>query len=343
MGLQIADIIPKKEIQFSDLKGKTIAVDAFNSLYQFLTTIRQPDGTPLKDSNNNVTSHLSGLFYRNMSLILEDIKLIYVFDGQPPDLKEKIRELRREQRQKAEEKYQIAVDEEQVDDMGKYAKPDIFLDEKKIQESKQLLEAMGIAVIQAPGEGEAQASNLTKNKQAYAVSSQDYDCLMFQAPLMIQNLSLARRRKTISGYRDNTPQLIDLKQTLNHLEINQEQLICLGILSGTDYNPGGVKGLGPKKSLKLVKEYKTKEKIFQALEQDEKLKEKYQVDFDWQKIYDEINQPNIQPNLEINFPKLNKDKIKEILISREFSEKRIDSQLDKLEKLEKNKEQRTLF
>jgi|TARA_Y100000034_G_C6903693_1_gene418733 flap endonuclease-1 len=341
MGLQIADIIPKKEISFKDLKGKTIAVDAFNSIYQFLTTIRQPDGTPLKDSNDNVTSHLSGLFYRNMSLILEDIKLIYVFDGKPPDLKEKTRQLRREQRQKSEEKYQQALDEQDTEAMEKYST--VYLDEKKIEESKQLLEAMGIAVIQAPGEGEAQASSISKNNDAYAVSSQDYDCLMFQAPLMIQNLSLARRRKTISGFKDNLPQLITLNQVLTQLEINQEQLICIGILSGTDYNPGGVKGLGPKKSLKLVKEYKTKEKIFEALEQDEKLKEKYQVDFNWQEIYDEINQPNIEQNPKIKFPKLNKDKIKEILLAREFSEKRIDSQLDKLKDLERSKEQMTLF
>ena len=81
MGLQIGEIISKKEVFFSELKGKVIAVDAFNSIYQFLTTIRQPDGTPLKDSEGNVTSHISGLFYRNMRLILEGLKLVYVFDG----------------------------------------------------------------------------------------------------------------------------------------------------------------------------------------------------------------------------------------------------------------------
>ena len=343
MGLQIGEIIPKKEITFSQLKGKTIAVDAFNTLYQFLTTIRQPDGTPLKDSQGNVTSHLSGLFYRNMSLLLEGIKLIYVFDGQAPLLKEKTREKRRQRKELAFQKYKQALEEEDIQSMGKYARSETYLDEKKINESKALLTAMGIAVIQAPSEGEAQASVLTKNNQAYAVSSQDYDCLLFGAPLMIQNLSLAKKRKTPTGYKEILPQGIELKNVLNELEINQEQLICLGILSGTDYNPGGVKGLGPKKSLKLVKEYKTKEKIFDALQTDEKLKQRYTLDFDWQEIYHEITNPAIDKQPTITFPQLDKQKIKEILTQKEFSEQRIDSQLDKLKEIEKQKNQKTLF
>ncbi len=342
MGLQIGEIISKKEIEFSDLKGKIIAVDAFNSIYQFLTTIRQPDGTPLKNSKGDVTSHLSGLFYRNMKLILEGVKLIYVFDGEAPDLKKKTKENRREAREDYKEKYEKAKGEKDVEAMGKYARADVYLDEQKIKESKELLEAMGIAIVQAPGEGEAQASNMCKNGIAYAVSSQDYDCLMFKTPLLIQNLSLSRTRKTISGLKQVFPQVIDLKEVLKELEINQEQLICLGILCGTDYNPGGVKGLGPKKSLKIIKEYKTKEDIFKVIKEDEKFI-RYDVDFDWREIYNEIEKPNVDEINEINFPKIDKEKIKEILIRYEFSEKRIDNQLDKFEELKEKAKQKTLF
>jgi len=339
MGLQIGEIISKKQIQFSDLKGKTIAVDAFNAIYQFLTTIRQPDGTPLKDSKGNITSHLSGLFYRNIKLILEGVKLIYVFDGEAPELKGATREKRLEAKKLAKEKYEKAVAEEDIEAMGKYARSEVHLDEKKIKESKELLEAMGIAVIQAPGEGEAQASYIADNDGIYAVASQDYDCLMFKAPLLIQNLSMSRKRKTISGYKEVFPQVIKLDEVLKELGINQEQLICLGILSGTDYNPGGVKGLGPKKSLKLVKEFKTKENIFKAVEDNEKL----ELNFDWKEIYNEIANPNIDKNSKIIFPKINKDKIKEILIKYEFSEARIDNQLAKFDELKKAKAQKTLF
>jgi flap endonuclease-1 len=171
MGLQIGEIITKKEISFSDLKGKTIAVDAFNAIYQFLTTIRQPDGTPLKDSSGNITSHLSGLFYRNMNLILEGVKLVYVFDGKPPDLKARTQENRREAKDEAKEKYERAKAEEDIEGMGKYSRGFVYLDEQKIAESKELLSAMGVAIIQAPSEGEAQASYIAEQKQVYAVAS----------------------------------------------------------------------------------------------------------------------------------------------------------------------------
>lgn len=342
MGLQIGEIISKKEIAFKDLKGKTIAVDAFNAIYQFLTTIRQPDGTPLKDFKENITSHLSGLFYRNMSLITEGIKLIYVFDGKAPELKSKTKELRMNAKKEAKEKYEDALKREDIEAMGKYARADVYLDEYKIKESKELLSAMGIAVVQAPSEGEAQASCMAKEKLVYAVASQDYDCLMFKSPLLIQNLSMSRRRKTISGYREVFPQIIELKKVLEELDINQEQLICLGILCGTDYNPKGVKGLGPKKSLKIVQEYKTKEKIFGAFKEDEKLM-KYDLDFDWKVIYDEIENPEVNEKVKIEFPKVDKDKIKKILLEYEFSEDRVNNQLAKFDELKKQRAQRTLF
>ncbi|MEK6936313.1 MAG: flap endonuclease-1 [Nanoarchaeota archaeon] len=340
MGLQIGEIITKKEIQFSDLKSKIIIVDAFNAIYQFLTTIRQPDGTPLKDSRGNITSHLSGLFYRNMRLITEGVKLVYVFDGEAPELKGATREKRLEAKQKAKENYEKAVAEEDIESMGKYSRSDVHLDEQKIKESKELLKAMGIAVIQAPSEGEAEASYLVEQGLGYAVASQDYDCLMFKAPLLIQNLSMSRKRKTISGYKEIFPQMIELKQVLKELDINQEQLICLGILSGTDYNPGGVKGIGPKKALKIVQEYKTKEKIFDAIGKDKY--EKYALNFDWKPIYEEIDKPNVK-DIKIDFPLIDKSKIKKILIKYEFSEERIDSQLEKLNELKEKAKQKTLF
>ncbi|MBR9706200.1 flap endonuclease-1 [Candidatus Pacearchaeota archaeon] len=342
MGLQIGDIISKKEIEFSDLKGKTLAVDAFNAIYQFLTTIRQADGTPLQDDNGNITSHLSGLFYRNMKLILEGVKLVYVFDGDAPKLKAKTHKKRSDAKQEMREKYEDAKEREDVDAMNKYSKFNVRLDDKKIQESKELLIAMGVAVVQAPGEGEAQASVLAKNGLVYAVASQDYDCLMFKSPKFIQNLSMARRRKTATGYREVHPQVITLKSVLEELELTQEQLICLGILSGTDYNPGGIKGLGPKKSLKIVKEYSSKEELFNAIETDAKF-EKYELDFDWKAIYGEIENPRVDDIETIDFPQIDKEKIKEILVQYGFSADRIDSQLEKLDKIQRDKAQTTLF
>jgi flap endonuclease-1 len=227
MGLNIREIIPKKEIELENLKNKIICVDAFNALYQFLSSIRQLDGTPLLDENGNITSHLSGIFYRNMSLMEYGIKLVYVFDGVPPEQKTKTLSSRYEFKESAKEKYEKAKLEENIEDMRKYSSQFVSLTKDIIEESKELLNAMGICVIQAPGEGEAEASYLTKIRQdIFATASQDYDSLLFGAPRLIRNLTLARKRKTLSGWIEIKPELIDLEFVLNYLEI-LDQLICL--------------------------------------------------------------------------------------------------------------------
>jgi len=342
MGLQIGNIIEKKEIELSDLKGKTLAVDAFNIIYQFLSTIRQMDGTPLQDKKGRVTSHLSGLFYRNISLLSEGIKLIYVFDGEPPKLKAKTHEARASIKAEAQKKYEAAKDSEDIEGMGKYSKQLASLDAKKIEESKKLLEAMGIPVVQAPSEGEAQASYISKHeKDVYAIASQDYDSLMFEAPLLLQNLTLAKKRKTVAGYVDIKPQIIELKGVLKELEVNQDQLICIGILSGTDYNPKGVMGLGPKKALKFVIEHKTPEAIFQAVEDHEK----YELDFDWEAVFDAIKNPSVDKdyNKQIEFKDFDFDAVKEIMTEHDFSDERVEKQFDKIREQKEAAKQQTLF
>jgi flap endonuclease-1 len=340
MGLQIGNIIERKEIEFSSLKNRIILIDAFNALYQFLTTIRQPDGTPLMDYKGRVTSHLSGLFYRNINLLQEGIKLVYVFDGKAPDLKNKTKEKRIEAKEFAKEKYEEAKTEEDIDAMARYAKQTVSISAEMIEESKKLLKAMGIAIIQAPGEGEAQASYMASvNREVYAVASQDYDSLMFKAPILIQNLTLSRKRKTSSGFVDIYPQEITLNNVLESLGINLEQLICIGILSGTDYNSGGVKGIGPKKALKLVKEQGGCEKVFEFLKNEGK----YAVNFDWKEVYSLILNPDVDKECKIDFPKIDLGEIKKILLEHDFSEDRINNQLEKLRVIEENKKQKTLF
>lgn len=336
MGLQIGDIVPRTEIKFEQLKGKVIAVDAFNALYQFLSSIRQPDGTPLMDSRGEITSHLSGLFYRNISLLSEGIRLVYVFDGEYHELKGKIHELRQASRDGARAKYEIAKEDEDVEGMGKYARVFSRLDEKKISESKELLEAMGIAVVQAPGEGEMQAAQLVKDGEAWAVGSQDYDALVAGASRLVQNLTLAKTRKTANGFVYISPEIIEYSQLLNSLNVDADRLICLAILVGTDFNPGGVRGIGPKKALALVQRYRYPVEIFKEVEN--------QVDFNWQEVFEIFKMPNVQKGLKLQFPKINDSLIKEILVERhEFSLERVEKQLEKLNELKKKSAQSTLF
>lgn len=337
MGLQIGDIVTRKEVKFSELKGKIIAVDALNALYQFLSSIRQPDGTPLMDSKGRITSHLSGLFYRNIALLSEGIKLIYVFDGEYHPLKGKTHEIRQGAKNIAMEKYEKAVEEEDVEAMGKYARAFSRLDKEMIEECKELLEAMGIAVVQAPGEGEMQCAELVKNGQAYAVGSQDYDAIAVGGKRLIQNLTLSRKRKTRSGYIFIAPEMIEYEKVLNELGIDSDQLISLAILVGTDFNPGGVKGIGPKKALALVKDKKYPVKIFSELEEQGRL------DFNWKDVFEIFKKPNVSKE-KVEFPKLNEKKIKEILVERhEFSDERVENQLQKLREIKEQSKQKTLF
>jgi len=221
--------------------------------------------------------------------------------------------------------------------MGKYAKSLTRLNTEMIQESKELLEAMGIAIVQAPGEGEMQAAELVKSGLAYAVGSQDYDALAVGGNRLIQNLTLARTRKTRSGVIYISPEIIEYEKVLQSLGIDQDQFISLAILVGTDFNPGGVHGIGPKKALTLVREKKYPVMIFKELEEQGRL------DFDWKQIFEIFKKPNVKKE-EVIFPKMNLAKVKEILVERhDFSLERVEKQFEKLKEVKKESAQKKLF
>jgi len=338
MGVQISEIIPRREISIKDLKSKIIAIDAYNTLYQFLTTIRQPDGTPLMDKKGNITSHLSGLFYRNISLLQEGLKLVYVFDGIPSELK--FREIRKRAEAKsiAEEKYEEAKQKKDIEDMRKYSQQFVKVTGKIIEETKELLDAMGIPFVESINEGEAEAAYLARKGEVWAAASQDYDALLYGAPKLVRNLTLARRRKTSSGvYVDVNPEIIEFEKILNSLQIDHDQLICIGILVGTDFNPGGVRGIGQKRALEIAQKYKYPVKIFEYIQKSEK----YSMDFDWQEVFREFKEYKTKTP-KMKFKSFDAEKVKEILLKHEFSEERIDSGLNKLKESEELKKQKGL-
>lgn len=158
MGVDLADIIPEKPTTLDALTNRTLAVDAYNTLYQFLAIIRQPDGTPLKDRKGRVTSHLSGLLYRTANLVEKGIKLVFVFDGEPPELKEMEIRRRRAVKEEAAVRYERAIKEGKVEEARTYAQATSQLKDLMVEDSKKLLDALGVSWIQAPSEGEAQAA-----------------------------------------------------------------------------------------------------------------------------------------------------------------------------------------
>jgi flap endonuclease-1 len=257
LGVDIRDLVPKTIVRLEDLSGKSIAVDAYNALYQFLAIIRQPDGTPLKDSSGRVTSNLSGLLYRTSHLVELGIRPIYIFDGAPPALKEVEIKRRMKMKEQAMVFYERALKEGKTEEARVYAQATSHLKDYMSEDSKKLLELMGVPWIQAPSEGEAQAAHLTKKGDTDYCASQDYDSLLFGAPRLVRNVTVSGRRKLPSKnvYIEVVPEIVEMDQVLKECGINYQQLVDVGILIGTDYNPDGIKGLGPKTALKLIKKY----------------------------------------------------------------------------------------
>jgi flap endonuclease-1 len=166
---------------------------------------------------------------------------------------------------------------------------------------------------------------------------------LFGAPNVIQNLTLAKKRRVASGaYIPVEPELIELEKVLNSLQIDHEQLICLGILSGTDFNPGGIKGIGPKKALVLVQKYKQPYLIFQAIEK-QLLQEGREMDFNWQEIFELFKKPNVIKEYKIEFKEFDEEKIRRVLCERhDFSEERVSSALEKLKEAKELNKQKGL-
>jgi len=333
MGVKVGDIIPKEDISWDDLKGKVLAVDSSNMLYQFLSSIRQRDGTPLMDSDGNVTSHLVGLFSRIPNLMEKGIKLVFVFDGKPPELKYAEQSSRRERKKEAEEKYEAAAEEDDVEAMLKYSKRSMHLTKEMNEEAKELLTAMGLTVVQAPSEADAQMAYMNKQGDVWACATSDFDPLLHKAPRVIRNLTLSQKKKLPGGgYAQVHPQLIELKEVLKELELDHDQLIVFAILIGTDYNPGGIKGIGPAKALKLVQSDKKFKEIF----------EEAGAEFDWEEIMDTFKKMPVEKDYKIEFNEPDEDKIKKMLLKHDFSEERIDKTLERMRNTGRDKAQKGL-
>jgi len=329
MGVNLGDITTRKEIVFNHLRDRVIGVDAYNSLYQFLASIRGLDGTPLQDSKGNVTSHLQGLFSRSLNLMGKGLKLVYAFDGEPPKLKTAERDRRKGLKIEAGDKYREAVGKEDVESMYKYSSRMTRLTKDLVQEAEKLVVALGLPCVQSPSEADAQISYMCKQGDVYCAASMDYDCLLFGSPKLVRNLTLSQKRRMPGGKFVLTYlELIQLEEVLKELGLNQEQLISLGILVGTDFNIGGVSGIGPKKALKLVKDCNDFDKLFKELN----------VNFDWKEIFDIFDKCPHTSKYDLTWKKVDEEKVKKILVDKhEFNEERVQNILDKYKKeLEQN-------
>jgi flap endonuclease-1 len=249
VGLPLKDLVTAQELPWDALAGRTLAVDGYNAVYQFLATIRQRDGQLFSDADGRVTSHLMGAFYRTTSLLEEGVLPVWVFDGKPPDLKAGTIRQRIARKEKAETQYQEALAAGDLSTARRKAAQTSHLTRPMVEELVGLLAAMGVPTVQAPSEGEAQAAVMSAQGVVWASASEDYDTLLFGAPRLVRGLAARGRSGTSPG-----AQFVERSELLARLGIDGDELIALGIIVGTDFNAGAT-GFGPKKALKAVQEH----------------------------------------------------------------------------------------
>ena len=268
MGCNLRDLATPTSIEMSDLAGERIAVDAFLTAYQFITSLRArgegKDGTYLRDSHGRPVSHLMGFLDRSAALVEAGIDPVFVFDGRPHELKFDTLAVRKERRVNAVEKWEAAIEAEDWKAADKLGAQVVSYASDMVKETQQMLDLLGISWIEAPMEAEGAASVWCRQGQVAGVASQDWDVLLYGSPVMIRNLT---SHGTKRYGRMITAERIVLADLLEEHGISHEQLVDLGIMVGTDFHPG-IRGIGPKTGLKLIKEFGTIEAICEAKEKE---------------------------------------------------------------------------
>ena len=302
----------------SYLDGKTIAIDALPTIYEVLATIRDYRGEYLKDNLGRVTSHLVGLFNRTARMLSLGIKPVYVFDGPPHPLKNKTVETRKERKEQALQKLNEARKAGVIEDIVKYAKQAIFVTDEIIDDAKKLLKLLGVPIVQAPHDGEAQAAYLVKRGVCFAVASPDYDSFLYGSPKVIRGLKMSLQRK-------EKPIIYDLSTILRSLNITREQLVDIAILIGTDFNPEGFRGIGPKKALNFIKKHGSIENL---------IKKKiisWELSIDVNELREVFLNPKDSDDYVIKFSEPEEEKIIEFLVEEHnFSLERVKKELGEI-------------
>jgi flap endonuclease-1 len=251
-----------REIELKSLHGRKIAIDASMSIYQFLIAVRS--GGPnqqsfqLTNAEGETTSHVQGMFNRTIRYMTEGIKPVFIFDGKPPNLKSGELSKRREKREKAQEALKQAAEEGDVAELDKQSKRLVRAGQKENQDCQRLLQLMGVPVVMAPCEAEAQAAYLAKTGVVYATGTEDMDALTFQTPVLIRKMTFAGNSKALV-------QSIDYQKAIQGLGLTHAEFVDLCILLGCDYCDT-IKGVGPKTALKLIREHSTIEKIVRNID-----------------------------------------------------------------------------
>lgn len=302
-------ILPEKLI------GKILVVDALVTIYQMLATIRGPDGYFLVNSQGRITSHLVGIFNRECHLMGMGIRSVYVFDGPPMAIKTKVIQTRKEEKRRFYDRFLEAVRIGDVDKAVKLGKRAMFVTDEMINQTKMLLNLLGIPIIQAPHDAEAQAAYIVSKGDAYAVSTRDWDALIYGSPRILMHW-----RITEDPYLPT--KLYTMSEFLEKLKLSREQLVDLAILLGTDFNPGGFNRIGPLTAYKLIRMYKSLDNLIKL----------GKISWRWNVHPNEIREVFLNPPVtdayRIEFGAIDEERLIEFLVEENnFSAQRVKERL----------------
>ncbi|WP_400257503.1 flap endonuclease-1 [Methanomethylophilus alvi] len=332
MGVNLSDLTEPKSMEMEDLRGKKVAIDTYNIVYQFMSAIRQPDGYPLCDSKGRTTSHLTGILHRTASLIEAGIEPVFVFDGKPHPLKQATLDGRKERREKAEQEWKDAVERGDMKTAHTKAQQTSRMTDEVKESAKELIRYMGLPIVDAPSDGEQEAAYICRRKDVWATASQDFDSLLFGTPVLLRNLTMTGRRKVPGKdiYREIKTEVIDSEEFLRNLGISREQLVDMCILMGTDFNTG-IKGIGPKKALKLVRDNGDLESVLRKIGEDIP---------DYQEIRGIFLDYEGSDDYSVEHGPLDRQAVVDMLTSYDFSADRVNSALDRIESARKEEERK---
>jgi flap endonuclease-1 len=324
MGCNLRDLATPEHIELTDLAGQKIGIDAFLVAFQFLTTIRQRgdtgDGGPLRDSKGRVVAHLMGFLERTTTFLEKGITPVWIFDGKHPELKADVVAERRAKKDVAQIKWKEALEAGDYVEAQKWGQRSVSFTPQMVEESMEMLELLGVPTIRAAAEGEAQGAVMTNRGELDGIATQDWDALLYGSPIMIRNLMSAGSKRMGKVIRAEKIVLADL---LAEHELSKEQLVDLAIMIGTDFHPG-IRGIGPKTGLKLIKEHMTIEAICAAKDKEipERLDEIRQIF---------LNHPT-NDDFDLQLKPINMDNLRAWLENRDMGNARIERNFKRLDK-----------
>jgi len=305
-----------KEQNISNYYSRIVAIDGNMSMYQFLIGVRG-SGQDLENQDGKITSHLQGILYRTTRLLEAGIKPVYVFDGKPPELKYSELEKRKLKTEQAQEEMEDADEERKI----QMSKRTIRVSKEQIEEAKVLLQLLGIPVIQAPSEAEAQCCELVKGKLAYAIGTEDMDALTFGSNILLRHLNFSEARKE--------PILeFNLEKILSELKLTYNQFIDLCILCGCDYTDS-IKGIGPKRALKLIREHQTIENILPHLTKKNVVPEHFPI----VEVRNLFLKPDVIPcsEIKLTWNEVNQQELLNYLVNdKQFDEQKVKKVIERI-------------